>query len=255
MKIRRLIVDDEPLARQRLRRLLEVDSEIAIAGEASDGPQAVAEIRKQRPDLVFLDVQMPGLDGFAVLQALAAESLPLVVFVTAHDRYALKAFEVHALDYLLKPFDKARFAAALDHAKAHLHQGSKSNLDQRLRELLTFVQGRQAGAERLPIKSGGKTYFVRIGDIDWIEAAGNYVRLHVGKEDHLLRESMTALEKRLDPGRFVRVHRSTIVNIERIRDLQPLFRGDYVITLYDGTELPLSRNCRDRLEETLGHAL
>jgi two-component system LytT family response regulator len=255
VKIRTLIVDDEPLARQRLRRLLEADPDVAVVGESGDGRQAVTDLRELRPDLVFLDVQMPVLDGFGVLEALAGTALPVVIFVTAYDRYALKAFEVHALDYLLKPFDKARFAAALDRAKAQVRQGSAAALDARLRELLQTAAGRRPGPERLVVKSGGRIYFVRIGDVDWVEAAGNYVRLHVGKEDHLLRESLTALEKNLDPGRFVRIHRSTIVNLERVRELQPAFHGDYVIILHDGTELAVSRSCRENLEQSLRQAL
>lgn len=255
MKIRTLIVDDEPLARQRLRKLLEADPEIAILGECGDGQQALADLRDLRPDLVFLDVQMPVLDGFGVLHGLAGTPFPVVIFVTAHDRYALKAFDVHALDYLLKPFDKARFATALERAKAQLRQGNAAALDQRLKELLHSVEGRRHGVERLMVKSGGRITFVRIAEIDWIEAAGNYVRLHVGKEDHLLRESLSALEKKLDATLFVRVHRSTIVNLDRIREIQPAFHGDYVIVLRDGKELALSRSCRDRLEESLGHAL
>jgi two-component system LytT family response regulator len=254
-------VDDEPLARQRLRRLLEADPDIAVLGECGDGEQAVADVLKLRPDLVFLDVQMPVLDGFGVLQALADQgdlgdsALPVVIFVTAHDRYALKAFEVHALDYLLKPYDKSRFAVALERAKTQVRQGSTTALNERLQELLQGVSGSRQGPGRLMVKSGGRIYFVRIEDIDWIEAAANYVRLHVGKEDHLLRESLTGLEKKLDPAHFVRIHRSTIVNLERIRELQPAFHGDYVIILRDGTELALSRGCRDKLEASLGHAL
>jgi two-component system, LytTR family, response regulator len=255
VKIRTLIVDDEPLARQRLRRLLEADPDIAILGECGDGQQAVADLRGLRPDLVFLDVQMPVLDGFGVLQAVEGTALPVVVFVTAHDRYALKAFEVHALDYLLKPFDKDRFALALERAKAQVRQGSTLALNERLQELLQAVPTRHPGPERLMVKSGGRIYFVRIEDIDWIEAAANYVRLHVGKEAHLLRESLTGLEKKLDPARFVRIHRSTIVNLDCIRELQPAFHGDYVIILRDNTELALSRSCRDKLEASLGHAL
>src|SRR5262249_33746961 len=169
------------------------------------------------PDLVFLDVQMPLLDGFGVLQSLGATPLPVVIFVTAHDRFALKAFEVHAFDYLLKPFDKSRFASALERAKAQVRQGSTSALNRRLQELLQTLPDRQQRPERLMVKSGGRIYFVRIEEIDWIEAAGNYVHLHVGKDDHLLRESLSGLEKKLDPGEFVRIHRSAIVNLERIR--------------------------------------
>jgi two-component system LytT family response regulator len=255
VKIRTLIVDDEPLARQRLRQLLDADPDISVLGECGDGEQAFADVQGLRPDLVFLDVQMPLLDGFGVLHKLAGTPLPVVIFVTAHDRYALKAFEVHALDYLLKPFDKTRFTTALARAKAQVRQGAAAALDQRLHDLLQSVEGRSHGPERLMVKSGGRIYFVRVADIDWIEAAGNYVRLHVGKDDHLLRESLTALEKKLDASRFVRVHRSTIVNIDRIREIQPAFNADYVIILEGGTELALSRSCRDRLEASLGSAL
>jgi two-component system LytT family response regulator len=255
VNIRTLIVDDEPLARQRLRKLLDADPDIAVLGECGDGAEAVAALQQLRPDLVFLDVQMPGLDGFAVLKALAGTALPAVIFVTAHDRYALKAFEVHALDYLLKPFDKTRFAAALERAKAQLRQDSTAALSDRLRAMLDAVESRRPAPERLVVKSAGRIYFVRIADIDWIEAAGNYIRLHVGKDAHLLREPLTALERRLDPARFVRIHRSTIVNLERIRELQPAFHGEYVVILCDGTELALSRSCRDQLEQSLKTAL
>jgi two-component system, LytTR family, response regulator len=252
VKIRTLIVDDEPLARQRLRRLLEADPDIAVLGECGDGQQAVAALRDLRPNLLFLDVQMPLLDGFGVLQSLAGTPLPVVIFVTAHDRYALKAFEVHALDYLLKPYDKARFASALDRAKTQVRQGTTAALDARLHELLQSVQTRRPGTERLLVKSGGRISFVRLDDVDWVEAAGNYVRVHVGKEDHLLRESLSALEKKLDPTRFVRIHRSTIVNLEHIRELQPAFHGDFVVLLHDGTELTVSRSFREKLEQSLG---
>jgi two-component system LytT family response regulator len=178
-----------------------------------------------------------------------------VIFVTAHDRYALKAFEVHALDYLLKPFDRDRFRAALDRAKGQVRREQAPALDQRLAELLRSVRERRPPQERLAVKSGGRVSFVRIEDIDWIEAAGNYVRLHVGREEHLLRESMSGIEARLDPRCFVRIHRSTIVNIERIRELQPAFHGDYAVLLRDGKELALSRSFREKVEETLGHSL
>jgi two-component system, LytTR family, response regulator len=255
VKIRTLIVDDEPLARQRLRKLLEADPDIDILGECGDGQQAVIDVEALRPDLIFLDVQMPVLDGFGVVQALAGTALPTVIFVTAHDRYALKAFEVHAVDYLLKPFDKVRFAAALAHAKAQVRQGNADSLSERLQQLLQTIDARQPAPERMMIKAEGRIYFVRYADIAWIEAAGNYVRLHVGKEKHLLRESLTALEKKLSPVRFVRIHRSIIVNLERIRELHPAFHGDYVVIMQDGTELPVSRSCREKLADSLGHAL
>jgi two-component system LytT family response regulator len=255
VRIRTLIVDDEPLARQRLRALLGGDPDIDLVGECGDGRQALDEVRRLTPDLLFLDVQMPALDGFGVLEGLAGGALPAVIFVTAHDRYALKAFEVNAVDYLLKPFDRARFSAALQRAKAQVRRARAGALDERLLDLLETVQNRRPGPERLIVKSGGRVYFVRVQDIDWIEAAGNYVRLHVGKEDHLLRESLSGLEGKLDAGRFVRIHRSTIVNMDRIRELQPAFHGDHVLLLQDGTELTLSRSFRERMEAALGHAL
>jgi two-component system LytT family response regulator len=214
----------------------------------------VAALQENRPDLVFLDVQMPLLDGFGVLEAADLEPMPVVVFVTAHDRYALKAFEVHALDYLLKPFDRDRFRTALERAKAQVRREQGDPVSQRLAALLQDVKETRRPQERLVVKSGGRIYFVRVEDIDWIEAAGNYVRLHTGKEDHLLRESMSGLEARLDANQFLRIHRSTIVNIERIRELQPAFHGDYAVILRDGTELTLSRGYRDKLQELLGHS-
>lgn len=254
MKIRALIVDDEPLARQRVRTLLEADPEIELIGECGDGARAVAALEEHKPDLLFLDVQMPLLDGFGVLEALREGWMPVVVFITAHDRYALKAFEVHALDYLLKPFDRARFRTALERAKAQVRRNQSGEVSQKLFALLQDVKEARRPQERLVVKSAGRVYFVRIEDIDWIEAAGNYARLHVGKETHLLRESMSGLEARLDGQRFLRIHRSTIVNVERIRELQPSFHGDYVVTLHDGTELTLSRGYRDKLHELLGNS-
>jgi two-component system, LytTR family, response regulator len=254
-RIRTFIVDDEPLARQRLRQLLEREVDIELAGECADGRQAVAALRQHRPDLVFLDVQMPVLDGFAVLEELGAERMPVVIFVTAHDRYALRAFEVHALDYLLKPFDRDRFCKALDRARAQFQQTQSQDVNQRLLALLADVQETRKPLDRLVIKSAGRVCFVRTAEIDWIEAAGNYLRLHVGRDVHLLRETMSRLELRLDPRLFPRIHRSTMVNIERIRELQPAFHGEYVVVLRDGTELTLSRGYRDRLQELLGTCL
>jgi two-component system LytT family response regulator len=249
-----LIADDEPLARQRLRTLLDGEPDIDVIAECSNGEEAVRAVRQQNPDLVFLDVQMPVRDGFGVLEALTPSPLPAVIFVTAHDRYALKAFEVHALDYLLKPFDRERFGKALDRARARLRQNSGHDVDRRLLALLADVRPVRPAVERLIVKSGGKVSFVRTDEIDWIEAAGNYLRLHVGNDVHLLRETMSSLEARLDPRVFVRIHRSTMVNIERIRELQPSFHGDYVVSLRDGTELTLSRGCREKLQGVLGGA-
>jgi two-component system LytT family response regulator len=256
MTIRTLIVDDEPLARRRLRDLLEHDPDIALIGECGDGRQALAEIRAHKPDLVFLDVQMPLLDGFGVLQELDSGEgwLPAVIFITAHDRFALRAFEVHALDYLLKPFDRERFRKALDRAKTAVKQ-NREGAARQLLALLKEVQETRKTPERLVVKTGGRVSFVRIEEIDWIEAAGNYVRLHCGKDEHLLRESMAGLEERLDARQFLRIHRSTIVNAERIRELQPAFHGDYAVILRDGTELTLSRGYRDKVQELLDLSL
>jgi two-component system, LytTR family, response regulator len=253
-KIRTFIVDDEPLARQRLRRLLEAEADIEIAGECADGRQAVSAVRRDAPDLLFLDVQMPLLDGFGVLEELGPDATPVVIFVTAHDRYALKAFEVHALDYLLKPFDRERFRRTLDHVRAQLQRNERVDVNKRLLALLADVQGARKPLERLVVKSGGRVCFVRTEEIDWIEAAGNYLRLHVGRDVHVLRETMSRLESRLDPRQFPRIHRSTMVNLERIQELQPSFHGDFVVVLHDGTELTLSRGYRDKLQELLGTA-
>jgi two-component system, LytTR family, response regulator len=255
MKIRTLIVDDEPLARERLRALLQRDPEIEIAGECASGRSAVAAIKRYKPHLLFLDVQMPGLDGFGVLEAVGPERMPCTVFVTAYDQYALRAFEVSAVDYLLKPFDRERFEKALRRVKAWIRGERTGNLDRKLIALLEGLKPEPKYLERLVVKSGGRIIFLRSEEIDWIEAAGNYIRLHSGSEAHLLRETMGALEAQLDPDRFVRIHRSTIVNIERVKELQPWFRGDFVVILNSGVRLTLSRGCREKVEALLGRSL
>src|SRR5947207_1620628 len=212
MKTRCVIIDDEPVARERVPKLLKDQPEIEIAGECANGREAVAAIKKECPDLLFLDVQMPELDGFGVLEALQGEQLPAVVFVTAHDKFALKAFDVHAIDYLLKPFDRERFQTALRRALDHLKHRQTGELSQRLSALLAEVNPRQKHLERLAIKSSGRVIFLKIDDIDWIEAADNYVSLHVGAESHLHRETMSALSEQLLPAKFLRISRSTIVN-------------------------------------------
>jgi two-component system LytT family response regulator len=254
-KIRAVIVDDEPLARRRIRRMLAADTEIEIIEDCSNGREAIKAIGKQTPDLVFLDVQMPEVDGFAVLQSISPEKMPLVIFVTAFDRYAIKAFEVYALDYLLKPFDRHRFEKSLQRAKSRLMSERAGDLGQRALSLLEELKARSSHIERLVIKSGGRAFFLKIDEIDWIEAEGKYVRLHVGKESYLLREAISSLEAQLDPKRFPRIHRSSIVNIERIRELQPWFHNEYRVILRDGTELMLSRSFRKKLGELLGSAL
>jgi two-component system LytT family response regulator len=249
MTVRVLIVDDEELARQRLQRLLATEKDVAIVGEASDGVQAVDSILRLTPDLVFLDVQMPEVDGFAVLERLRPRPAPAVIFVTAHDDYALRAFEVHAVDYLRKPFDAARFKEAFARARQRLAGAGAEDQARKLDALLAQVEMQPPRSrERLMVRTDGRLYFVRIDDIDWIEAAGNYVKLHVGRETHLMRETMLGIEKMLDPTRFLRIHRSAIVNLDRVREMQPWFSGEYTVILRDGTQLRLSRVYRERLE-------
>lgn len=249
MPTRVLIVDDEALARDRLRQLLQVEPEIQIVGECADGQEAVATIQRESPDLIFLDIQMPELDGFGVLAALKTDRVPVIVFVTAYDQFALKAFDVHAVDYLLKPFDRERFQAALRHALVQVRQRDDKSLAQRQSAALADLKPATKPAERLPVKTGGRVIFVRIADIDWVEAAHNYVILHVDKDSHFLRETMNAFEGRVSPEKFVRISRSTMVNIDRIKELQPMFYGEYTVTLHNGTRLTLSRRYRDKLQQ------
>ena len=249
MTLRILIVDDEELARQRIRRLLAREEEVEVIGEACDGQHAVESIRSLEPDLVFLDVQMPEVDGFAVLERLRPDPPPAVVFVTAHDDYAVRAFEVHAVDYLRKPFDAIRFKEAFSRARRRLAGAEVEERARKLDALLAQVEAQPPRSrERLMVRSDGRLYFVRIDDIDWVEAAGNYVKLHVGRDTHLMRETMSGIEKMLDPSRFLRIHRSAIVNLDRVREMQPWFSGEYTVILRDGTQLRLSRVYRDRLE-------
>ena len=264
-KIKTLVVDDEPLARRNLRVLLEADPEVELVAEAPGGAEALALISEHSPDLVFLDVQMPEMDGFGVLERLEAEKLPVVIFVTAFDKYALKAFDFHALDYLLKPFDDSRFEKALARAKQQLAERELKDLSRRLISLLEDRGGGARAAEegdastdrparyqtRFLIKSAGRVSFIRAEEIDWIEAEDYYVKLHVKGRGHLLRETMSDIEARLDPEVFVRIHRSSIVNLERVRELQQMFGGDYSVVLHDGTQLKLSRARRERLESLL----
>lgn len=256
MTIRTLIVDDEPLARDKIRSFLEAEPGIEVIGECRDGHEALLAIEKEKPELVFLDIQMPELNGFEVLENLDVDPLPKVVFVTAFDQYAIKAFEVHAVDYLLKPYDRERFRDALDRARTELERQEVGAMKEQLQTLLADLDKRRSDyRERLVVKTSGRVIFLKVEDIDWVDAAGNYVRLHVQGEQHLLRETMSRLEKRLDPKRFLRIHRSTIVNIERIKELQQQFHGDYVVILKEGQRLTLSRSYRDRIQDLLGRAL
>jgi len=239
-RLRVLVADDEPLGRERLVRLLEQEPDADLVSVCADGQSARAAIRRHDPDLLFLDVEMPALDGFGVLRELGGGERPAVVFVTAHAHYALQAFDAQALDYLLKPFDEERFHRAYVRARERLAaRAAAPSADI---------------PERLAIKNDGRVTFVRTGDIDWIEAASNYVRLHVGRETHLIRESMMGIEARLSPGRFLRIHRTTIVNLDRLRELQPWFSGEYIAILADGTRLKVSRGYREAVQRWLGHS-
>lgn len=244
MTIRALIVDDEPLAREKIARHLSVHADVEIAAECGDGESAVRLIQEHEPDLLFLDIHLPECDAFEVLRRAAVKRSPAVIFVTAYDEYALKAFEVQALDYLVKPFDDDRFRAALDRGR------------QQVEYLRARVRGDRGAsgaphdvlADRVLVHSGDSIRILKHADIDWVESAGNYVRLHVGTETYLYRQTMQHIESCLDPSRFVRIHRCTIVNLDRIRKLQPLFKGSYTVLLHDGTELTLSPPYRSRLK-------
>ena len=251
-------MDDEPLARRNIRLLLEKDSQIEILEECRDGREAVKAINTLSPDLIFLDIQMPEIDGFDVLARVGPEKIQAIIFVTAFDQYALKAFDVHALDYLLKPFDDDRFAHALRRAKSQIEAREIDRLSKRL---LALLEERQSDRKisvsqkdyltRLMIKVSGRVVLLKVGEIDFIEADGNYAKLHVGRKSHLLREKMHDLEEQLDPAKFVRIHRSTIVNVDRIKEMHPHFNGDYIVVLEDGRQLRLSRSRRESLQAKL----
>jgi two-component system LytT family response regulator len=250
--IKAIIVDDEPPARRNLRALLKRDSEIELVKECGNGKDAVDSIRALQPDLVFLDVQMPELNGFEVLEQLAGHPLPVIIFVTAYDQYALKAFEVSALDYLLKPFSDERFRKALEQAKRQIAQQDASELGRKLLRLMGEVKADAPRyLTRLMVKTTGRVIFVRAEEIDWIEAYDNYVRLHVGGKAHLLRQTMNELEAALNPAQFARIHRSTIVNLDCVKELHPHFNGESLVVLADGTELKLTRSRREALEQQL----
>jgi two-component system, LytTR family, response regulator len=254
--IRALIVDEEPLARERIRGLLAEQPDMEVIGEARDGEEAVMAILAHAPDLVFLDIQMPKMDGFEVIRAVGTGNMPLVVFVTAGEQHALRAFDVRALDYLLKPLDRERFAESIGRVRQALERTGADEIGRRLLELVRELKPAGAArSERLVIRSAGRLFFLRTDEIDWVEAAGNYVKLHAGAEEHLLRETMNGIELRLDPEKFFRIHRSRIVNMERITELQPWFNGEYVVILRNGTKLTLSRGYREKLQERLGRPL
>jgi two-component system LytT family response regulator len=251
MSLRVIIADDEVLARERIRSLLAREADVEVVAECRDGHETIAAVRRFRPQLLFLDVEMPEVDGFGVLHALGPDNLPVVIFTTAYNQYAVQAFEMHALDYLLKPFTQERFGAALRRARVHLEEDKGHDFAERLLTLLSDIQREPKALDRLVIKSGGRVIFLKAEEIDWVEAAANYVCLHVGKESHLLRDTMNSFEAKIDPQRFMRIHRSIIVNLEKIRALQPCNNGEYIVILENGKELSLSRSYRDRLEALL----
>jgi two-component system, LytTR family, response regulator len=250
--IRVLLVDDEPLARERMRTALGRIPEVEIAGECADGLEAVAAIAERAPDLVLLDIQMPGLDGFGVVERVGVEHMPAVVFVTAFDRYAVRAFDVHALDYVMKPFDPVRFDAAVRRGMEQVRLRRVGDTGRRLAALMRELPpGLEPPgvryATRILVRQGEGFGFVETDRVDWLEAAGNYVRLHAGERSWLIRATLGAAQESLDPARFVRIHRSTIVNVERIREIQPWVGGDYIAILRDGRKLRVSRTHREEL--------
>ncbi len=255
-KIRVILADDEAPARARLRNLLKHEPDFDLVAECANGREAVEAIVREKPELVLLDMQMPGLTGLEVCEAIkSGGDMPLVIFVTAFDQYALKAFEVHAIDYLLKPFDRERFQETLRHARERLGGSHRADVDSRFAALLEQLRLGAKPADRLVFKEEGRVVFLRTDQIDWAEADGNYVRVHAGTEAHYFRESLAAIEAQLPPSQFVRISRSVIVNLDRIKELQPLFYGDYVVILRDGSRLNLSRKFRTRLENLLARRL
>ena len=255
--LRTLIVDDEPIARRGIRQQLQTERDIEIVGECGNGREAVAAIRELSPDLVFLDVQMPLLDGFGVIESLGDDAMPIVVFVTAYDEHAIRAFEVNALDYLLKPVDPERFQKTLARAREQATGSETKHLNQKLSALLQSLGEFQPKAaqpaylERIAVKKEGRVLFLSVDQLDWLRAQGNYVELHAGSETHLLRETMDGMESKLDPRKFLRLRRSTIVQVERIKELRPLFNGEYEVLLKDGTQLVSSRRYRQNLDALL----
>ena len=248
MSLTLLIVDDEPLAREGLRMLLAEDPDVGAIHEAKDGRQAIAALRKARPDLVFLDVQMPEMDGFSVVREVGPERMPAIVFVTAHDKYAIQAFEVNAIDYLLKPVTRERFAQTLARAKTRLQAQPAEEASRQILSLLETIAAPSRALKRLAVRTAGKTTFVDISDVDWIEAAENYVKLHVGRVSHLVHVTMNTLEKSLDPETFLRIHRSIIVNVGRVQELEPSVHGEYVVTLPHGVRVRSGRTYHEKLK-------
>lgn len=253
--VRVLIVDDEPLARAHLRQLLAESADMEVIGECGEGREAVRRIREEGPDLVLLDVQIPELDGFGVVRELGVERMPMVIFVTAYDEYALQAFDVFALAYLLKPVSRERFAGALARARALIQGGASDDTASRLTALLERMSDSRQRGDRLSIKVDGRVMFVGVDEIDWVEAADNHVRLHMGQRTHQVRGTLTSLEERLPPEKFLRIHRSTLVNVRRIAEVQPWFAGDYVFILAGGTRLTSGRSYRRAVRDFMDNLL
>jgi two-component system, LytTR family, response regulator len=256
MSLRVVVADDEPIGRQRLLRLLQAEPETEVLAACADGEEAVEAIREHAPDVVLLDIQMPHLDGFEVVAALGEAHQPAVIFVTAHDHYALRAFEVHAFDYLLKPVDQDRLRQAIERAVSPGTRAPQGSTTRRILTLLEELNARERGRgrDRLVVRTPERAFFLRSETVDWVEAAGKLVHLHVGRSVHALRESMAELEQELDPVRFLRISRSAIVNIDRIQEIQPWFQGDYVLILSDGTRLTSTRGYRDNMRRLLGRS-
>lgn len=266
-RIRVLVIDDEPLARSGLTELCRQRPDLEVVGECSDGRVAVEAVKQLEPDLLLLDVQMPEMDGFEVLRAVGPDNMPHVIFITAYDEFAVRAFEVNALDYILKPFDDERFWEAIDRAKRAIRDWNLGELSRRLLGLLDITAEHDAGSitprsgpadqflSRIAVKDAGRVFFVRVDEILWIEAANYYVKLHIAGRVHLLRESMNSLESRLNPARFFRVSRSAIVNLDRVRELQPFSRGSQIVILDNGARVKLSHSRREKLEHMLGQSL
>ncbi|HEU0185281.1 MAG TPA: LytTR family DNA-binding domain-containing protein [Blastocatellia bacterium] len=250
-KIRALIVDDEPLAREGIRMRLKQEPDVEVIGACKNGREAVTAILRDVPDLVFLDIQMPRLDGFGVIEAVSVRQMPHVIFVTAYDEHALRAFEVSALDYLLKPIDGARFSEALERVRSRIRGENLEAVSERLNKMMASLGVERSHLERLSIKSAGRITFIDVDEIDWIEAADNYVQVHSGRESHLLHATMNSLESRLDPNKFLRIHRSIIVNVSRIKELHPMFHGGYRVILKDGAQLTSGRRYRENLQKLL----
>lgn len=254
--INALIVDDEPLAREYVRNLLKSDREIKIVGECGDGLSALRFIAENRPDLVFLDVQMPEMDGFALLKKLGAARLPAIIFTTAFEDYAVRAFEFHALDYLLKPFDAERFSQAVNFAKARLKDGEQhAQENTQITEMLKTADQNPKFLERLSIKQNGRIVFLKTSEIDLIKSDDKYVQIYAGGKSHLVRQTLSAMKSQLDSRVFVQIHRSAIVNTEKIKELQPMFNGEYTVVMESGAKISVSRNFKDDLFQILGNPL